>query len=58
MFNVFEYPIGEKYPVIKEIKKLLLENNALGGSVMSGSGPTVFGGVFKDKKNMHKTLWK
>lgn len=48
MFNVFEYPIGEKYPVIKEIKNLLLENNAL-GSVMSGSGPTVFG-VFKDKK--------
>lgn len=47
MFNVFEYPIGEKYPVIKEIKKLLLENNAL-GSVMSGSGPTVFG-VFKNK---------
>lgn len=48
MYNVFEYPIGKKYPVINKIKKLLLENNAL-GSVMSGSGPTVFG-LYKNKK--------
>ena len=30
------------YPVIEDIKKLMLENGAL-NAMMSGSGPTVFG---------------
>lgn len=42
MYNVLEEVTKEKYPVIDEIEKVMMENNAL-GSMMSGSGPTVFG---------------
>lgn len=42
MYNVLEEVTKEKYPVIKEIEKIMMDNNAL-GSMMSGSGPTVFG---------------
>lgn len=42
MYNVLEEVTREKYPVIKEIEKTMMENDAL-GSMMSGSGPTVFG---------------
>lgn len=42
MYNVLEEVTKEKYPVIKEIEKVMMENDAL-GSMMSGSGPTVFG---------------
>lgn len=42
MYNVLEEVTREKYPVIKEIEKIMMENDAL-GSMMSGSGPTVFG---------------
>ena len=37
-----------KHPVIKDIKQMMLGNGAL-GSLMSGSGPTVFG-IFDDKE--------
>ena len=36
------------YPVIEDIKKLMLENGAL-NAMMSGSGPTVFG-IFPDEQ--------
>lgn len=42
MGNVLERVTVPEYPVINEIKQLMLDNGAL-GSMMSGSGPTVFG---------------
>ena len=42
MGNVLERVTVSEYPVINDIKQLMLENGAL-GSMMSGSGPTVFG---------------
>lgn len=46
MCNVLETVTVKKCPQIEEIKSKLLEYGAL-GSMMSGSGPTVFG-IFKD----------
>lgn len=40
--NVLETVTEENYPVISSIKKLMLEHGAI-ASLMSGSGPTVFG---------------
>ncbi|KPU44574.1 4-diphosphocytidyl-2-C-methyl-D-erythritol kinase [Oxobacter pfennigii] len=42
MVNVLETVTIKKHPVIEEIKRIMVEFNAL-GSLMSGSGPTVFG---------------
>ncbi|MEJ8552827.1 4-(cytidine 5'-diphospho)-2-C-methyl-D-erythritol kinase [Tepidibacter sp. Z1-5] len=42
MVNVLESVTENEYIQIKEIKKKMIEYNAL-GSMMSGSGPTVFG---------------
>ncbi|AUS98466.1 4-(cytidine 5'-diphospho)-2-C-methyl-D-erythritol kinase [Clostridium thermosuccinogenes] len=47
MKNVLETVTSGKYEVIGEIKQKLVELGAL-GSMMSGSGPTVFG-IFSDK---------
>ena len=47
MENVFEPGIINEYPVIGEIKKLMLENGAL-HAMMSGSGPSVFG-IFRSR---------
>lgn len=47
MSNVLEEVTIPKYPVIAEIKKYLLGKGAA-GSLMSGSGPTVFG-IFQDE---------
>ena len=41
-----------KYPVIEQIKKLLIDNGAI-GSMMSGSGPTVFGFFSEYKEGLH-----
>lgn len=46
MGNVLERVTVPEYPVINEIKQMMVESGAL-GSMMSGSGPTVFG-IFKD----------
>ena len=48
MGNVLEQVMIPDYPVLDEIKKTMMENGAL-GSMMSGSGPTVFG-IFDDRK--------
>ncbi len=40
--NVLESVTAEEYPVVTAIKKVMTESGAL-GSLMSGSGPTVFG---------------
>lgn len=42
MGNVLERVTVPEYPVIDEIKKMMMDHGAL-GSMMSGSGPTVFG---------------
>ncbi len=47
MGNVLESVTQTEYPIIGEIKSKLLELGAL-GSLMSGSGSTVFG-IFDDE---------
>lgn len=42
MYNVLEEVTVKKHPIITEFKNIMLEYGAL-GSVMSGSGPSVFG---------------
>jgi len=49
--NVMEEVVIKKNPIISEIKKDLIECGAL-GSLMSGSGPTVFG-LFDDKERLN-----
>lgn len=46
--NSLESVTEEMHPVIPVIKRIMLENNAM-GAMMSGSGPTVFG-YFQDRK--------
>ena len=53
MGNTMEGPMIEEYPIIGEIKKLMLGNGAL-GALMSGSGPTVFG-LYDDEEKMKFT---
>jgi 4-diphosphocytidyl-2-C-methyl-D-erythritol kinase len=45
--NVLEDVTTSRYPVIKDIEKILLDAGAV-GAFMTGSGPTVFG-VFKEE---------
>lgn len=52
MKNVLETVTEARYNIISEIKGRLLENGAI-GSMMSGSGPTVFG-IFEDKLEAQK----
>ncbi len=52
--NVLESVTAEKYPVINEIKRIMLEFGA-SGALMSGSGPTVFG-LYIHKSDCAKAL--
>lgn len=52
MINVLETVTVKKYPVIGEIKSIMVQFGAL-GSLMSGSGPTVFG-LFQTKEDAEK----
>lgn len=52
--NVLEVVTVKAHPVITEIKNTLNENGAM-GSLMSGSGPTVFG-LFEKKEIAEKAL--
>ena len=52
MVNVLETVTCEKYPVIEQIKKAMIDNGAI-GSMMSGSGPTVFGFFSEYKEGLH-----
>ena len=52
--NVLETVTVKKYPVIREIKENMLAYGAE-GSLMSGSGPTVFG-IFTEKEKAEKAL--
>lgn len=53
MHNDLEEVTSARYPEIEDMKRLLLESGA-SGTLMSGSGPTVFG-VFPDAQNPGKT---
>ncbi|MDK2917782.1 MAG: 4-diphosphocytidyl-2-C-methyl-D-erythritol kinase [Candidatus Petromonas sp.] len=44
--NVFEAGIQKRHPIVKRIKRKMMQYGAM-GSLMSGSGPSVFG-IFKD----------
>lgn len=52
MGNVLESVTIPNYPVIAQIKEKMLESGAI-NSLMSGSGPTVFG-LFEDEKTAKK----
>lgn len=52
MGNILETVTIPSYPVIRDIKKLMMENGAL-NAMMSGSGPTVFG-LFQNEKEIRK----
>jgi len=54
MINVLETVTISKHPVIGKIKNELLRNGAL-GSMMSGSGPTVFG-IYIDRQTAVKAF--
>ena len=54
MENVLETVTKEKHPVIGELEEILKAEGAI-KSMMSGSGPTVFG-IFKDKESAAKGL--
>jgi 4-diphosphocytidyl-2-C-methyl-D-erythritol kinase len=49
LYNDLEAVTIARYPVIAQIKDMLLENGAA-GALMSGSGPTVFG-LFDDERS-------
>jgi len=51
MCNVLETSTIKKYPQIEDLKKEFREHGAL-GSMMSGSGPTVFG-LFRDAESAY-----
>ncbi len=52
--NLLETVTVDAYPVIKELKQIMLDEGAL-NSLMSGSGPTVFG-IFDDEAKANKAL--
>lgn len=54
--NDLEKVTIKEFPIIAEIKKLLLSHGAL-ASQMTGSGPTVFG-IFPDRASMDKAISK
>ncbi|NLY45879.1 MAG: 4-(cytidine 5'-diphospho)-2-C-methyl-D-erythritol kinase [Tissierella sp.] len=54
--NIMEDPMIEEYPIIGEIKDIMMANGAL-GSLMSGSGSTVFG-LYDDEEKMKFTQKK
>ena len=51
MFNVMEQVVVSKYPILEEIKRTMMIHGAL-GSLMSGSGPTVFG-LFDNESKLY-----
>jgi len=52
MMNLLETVTIKKEPIVQEIKDTMTEHGAL-GSLMSGSGPTVFG-IFDNRKDLER----
>ncbi|MGB8455457.1 MAG: 4-(cytidine 5'-diphospho)-2-C-methyl-D-erythritol kinase [Anaerocolumna sp.] len=53
--NILEAVTEKEYPIISDIKEKMLESGAM-GSLMSGSGPAVFG-IFDDIKKAEKAFY-
>lgn len=53
MGNVLEQVTVQNYPVIEEMKQVMMEEGAL-GAMMSGSGPTVFG-IYEEREAAKRT---
>jgi len=56
MYNVLETVTAKKLPVINELKSVMLDYGAM-GTIMTGSGPTVFG-LFENEKQAEKAREK
>ena len=54
LYTVMEEVTVSEYPVIEKLKSIMLENGAL-NSIMSGSGPTVFG-LFDDREKAQAAM--
>ena len=54
LYNVMEEVTVSEYPVIEKLKSIMLENGAL-NSIMSGSGPAVFG-LFDDREKAQAAM--
>lgn len=54
MGNVLETVTEKAYPIIGQLKAFLMDQGAM-GSLMSGSGPTVFG-IFEDEETARKAF--
>jgi 4-diphosphocytidyl-2-C-methyl-D-erythritol kinase len=54
LHNDFERPVFKKHPEVKKIKEHILKAGAL-GSLMSGSGPSVFG-IWQDRNKARKAF--
>ena len=54
LYNVMEEVTVSEYPDIEKLKSIMLENGAL-NSIMSGSGPTVFG-LFDDREKAQAAM--
>ncbi len=54
LFNIFEEPVLSRRPVAARIRQLLLESGAI-TSMMSGSGPSVFG-IFGDEAGRERAV--
>ena len=52
--NVLETVTVKEYPIIEKVKKHLMDQGAM-GTLMSGSGPTIFA-IFEDKKTADHAL--
>lgn len=50
--NVLETVTAKAYPIIDEIKNVMMEENAI-NALMSGSGPTVFG-LFRNEEDAYR----
>jgi 4-diphosphocytidyl-2-C-methyl-D-erythritol kinase len=56
MYNVLEAITANKFKIINKIKNIMIGNGAI-GSIMSGSGPTVFG-IFENEASAYKVVDK
>lgn len=54
LYNVMEDVTVPEYPIIADIKKMMIENGTL-NSIMSGSGPTVFG-IYDNLEKAENTM--
>lgn len=54
LFNIFETVVETQRPAVTELKGIMVSNNAA-GSIMSGSGTSVFG-IFENENDAQNAL--